>query len=44
MEKGNKIYIEPNIDTIREPGGCFTTLLENFKKSREFFFDEIALV
>lgn len=42
-KKGNKIYIEPNIETIRELGGCFTTLVDNFEKNRELFFDEVVL-
>jgi len=36
-KKGNKIYIEPNIETIRELGGCFSTLVENFELNRELF-------
>lgn len=43
QKKANKIYIEPNIETIRELGGCFTTLVENFEKNRELFFDEVVL-
>ncbi len=43
QKKANKIYIEPNIETIRELGGCFSTLVENFEKNRELFFDEVAL-
>lgn len=42
-KKGNKIYIEPNIETIRELGGCFTTLVENFESNREMFFDSAIL-
>ena len=42
-KKGNKIYIEPNIETVRELGGCFTTLVDNFEKNRELFFDDIVL-
>jgi ArsR family transcriptional regulator len=41
QKKANKIYIEPNIETIRELGGCFTTLVENFEKNRELFFEEV---
>ena len=37
-KKSNKIYIEPNIETIRELGGCFNTLVENFDVNRELFF------
>jgi len=42
-KKKNKIYIEPNIETIRELGGCFTTLVENFEQNRELFFDEVTV-
>ncbi|NOR56124.1 MAG: ArsR family transcriptional regulator [Sulfurovum sp.] len=42
-KKGNKIYIEPNIETVRELGGCFSTLVDNFEKNREFFFDDVVL-
>jgi ArsR family transcriptional regulator len=41
QKKGNKIYIEPNIEIIRELGNCFTTLIENFERNRELFFDEV---
>ena len=43
QKKGNKIYIEPNVETIREMGGCFTTLAENFDTNRELFFGEVAI-
>jgi len=42
-KKGNKIYIEPNIETIRELGGCFTTLVDNFEENRELFFGDITV-
>ena len=42
-KKGNKIYIEPNIETIRELGGCFSTLVENFESNRELFFGDIVV-
>jgi len=42
-KKGNKIYIEPNIETIRELGGCFSTLVENFELNRELFFDNVVV-
>ncbi len=42
-KKGNKIYIEPNIETIRELGGCFQTLVENFETNRELFFGDVVL-
>lgn len=35
----NKIYIEPNIDTIRELGACFQTLIENFEAGMNANFD-----
>ncbi|MBT5935786.1 helix-turn-helix transcriptional regulator [Sulfurimonas sp.] len=41
-KKGNKIYIEPNIEIVRELGGCFTTLTENFEKNRELFFGDVV--
>ncbi|OHD99296.1 MAG: transcriptional regulator [Sulfurimonas sp. RIFCSPHIGHO2_12_FULL_36_9] len=41
QKKGNKIYIEPNIEIIEELGNCFTTLIENFERNRELFFDEV---
>lgn len=43
QKKANKIYIEPNIETIRELGSCFTKLVENFETNRELFFDEVVL-
>lgn len=43
QKKANKIYIEPNIETIRELGGCFTNLVENLKNNRELFFDNVIL-
>ena len=42
-KKGNKIYIEPNIDTVRELGGCFSILVENFEKNRELFFGDVVI-
>ncbi|HHO65918.1 MAG TPA: transcriptional regulator, partial [Epsilonproteobacteria bacterium] len=44
QKKGNKIYIEPNVETIRELGGCFTTLADNFEENREIFFGEVAMI
>jgi len=43
QKKANKIYIEPNIETIRELGSCFTNLVENFENNRELFFDDVVL-
>lgn len=37
-KKGNKIYIEPNIEIVKELASCFSTLVENFEKDRELFF------
>ena len=42
-KKGNKIYIEPNIEIVRELGGCFTTLSDNFDKNRELFFGDVIV-
>ncbi|MDQ7043509.1 MAG: metalloregulator ArsR/SmtB family transcription factor [Sulfurimonas sp.] len=42
-KKGNKIYIEPNIEIVRELGGCFSTLASNFDKNRELFFDDVVV-
>jgi len=42
-KKGNKIYIEPNIETVRELGGCFTTLVDNFEENRELFFGDVTI-
>jgi len=42
-KKGNKIYIEPNIETVRELGGCFTTLVDHFEENRELFFGDITV-
>ena len=42
-KKGNRIYIEPNIETVRELGGCFTTLVENFEENRELFFGDVTV-
>lgn len=38
-KKGNKVYIEPNIETIREMSECFATLVSNFDANRELFFN-----
>jgi len=42
-KKGNKIYIEPNIGTIRELGGCFSVLVDNFDSNRELFFGDVVV-
>jgi ArsR family transcriptional regulator len=43
-KKGNKVYIEPNIETIREMAGCFQTLVTNFDNNRELFFNDTLSV
>lgn len=43
-KKGNKVYIEPNIDTIRELSECFQTLVTNFDNHRELFFGDAVAV
>ena len=35
----NKIYIEPNIETMREIAGCFATLVEEFEDGVAYQFD-----
>ena len=35
----NKIYIEPNIDIMREIAGCFETLVDDYEKGRLYQFD-----
>jgi len=42
-KKSNKIYIEPNIETIRELGDCFNTLIDNFESNRKLFFGDVVL-
>ena len=42
-KKGNKIYIEPNIETIRELSGCFGVLVDNFESNRELFFGDVTV-
>lgn len=43
-KKGNKVYIEPNIETIRELSACFQTLVTNFDNNRELFFNDTVAV
>ncbi|MDD4855700.1 MAG: metalloregulator ArsR/SmtB family transcription factor [Sulfuricurvum sp.] len=43
-KKGNKVYIEPNIETIREMSACFQTLITNFDNNRELFFNDTVTV
>lgn len=35
----NKIYIEPNIETMKEISGCFKTLVEDYEKGVVYQFD-----
>jgi DNA-binding transcriptional ArsR family regulator len=35
----NKIYIEPNIETMKEIAGCFNTLVEDYEKGVVYQFD-----
>jgi len=35
----NKIYIEPNIETIKEIAGCFETLVSDYEKGTVYQFD-----
>ena len=35
----NKIYIEPNIETMKEIAGCFNVLVEEYEKGVVFQFD-----
>jgi len=35
----NKIYIEPNIETMNEIAGCFATLIKEYEEGAVFQFD-----
>ena len=35
----NKIYIEPNVETMKEIAGCFTTLVKEYEDGVVFQFD-----
>ena len=39
-KKKNKIYIEPNIETMKEIAGCFETLVKNYEEGRSYRFDQ----
>ena len=39
-KKKNKIYIEPNIETMKEIAGCFETLVKNYEEGRAYRFDQ----
>jgi len=42
MQKSkNKIYIEPNIEIMREIAECFTTLVQDYEKDVAYQFDNI---
>ncbi|KIM10172.1 MAG: ArsR family transcriptional regulator [Sulfuricurvum sp. PC08-66] len=43
-KKGNKVYVEPNIETIRQLSECFATLVANFDENRELFFSKTVAV
>ena len=43
-KKRNKVYIEPNIETIREMAECFQTLVTNFDNNRVFCFGDTLSV
>ena len=38
-KKKNKIYIEPNIETMKEIAECFGTLVNDYEKGTLFQFD-----
>lgn len=38
-KSSNKIYIEPNIDTMKEIASCFSELVENFESGVAYQFD-----
>jgi len=38
-KRKNKIYIEPNLNTIKEIAGCFDEIVKNFDSGLEFQFD-----
>ena len=38
-KSSNKIYIEPNIETMKEISECFTVLVENFEAGVSYQFD-----
>lgn len=38
-KRKNKIYIEPNIETIKEIAGCFDVLVKDFEKGVVYQYD-----
>jgi len=38
-KRSNKIYIEPNIETMKEIASCFSELVENFEAGVAYQFD-----
>jgi len=38
-KSSNKIYIEPNIETMKEIASCFSELVENFEAGMAYQFD-----
>ena len=38
-KSSNKIYIEPNIETMKEIASCFAELVENFESGVAYQFD-----
>ena len=38
-KRKNKIYIEPNIETMKEIAECFGTLVKNYEKGAGYQFD-----
>jgi len=35
----NKIYIEPNVETMKEIAGCFSSLVQDYEKGVVYQFD-----
>ena len=42
-KSGNKIYIEPNIETMKEIATCFSELVENFEAGVAYQFDNTKI-
>ena len=43
-KSSNKIYIEPNIETMKEISSCFSELVENFEAGMTYQFDNTKSV
>ena len=41
-KRSNKIYIEPNVETMKEIASCFADLVENFEAGVTYQFDNTA--